>query len=541
MLSPNPLFTRPALTLSWKQMKPVYCLFLITCFLLALAPHAAYAKPHQQITSVRSAVLQGELPYQYTAHFFGVEVNLRDGVVALTLAYEPQNNPNLRGFVNFMVLDEDGMRRFMAGSNPRDVELASGAPLQFDDVGNKTGASFQAVGRGKYTVIVFNNAQLPVRYTLIAEGATLVDNANQSRDFDALDSAQEELADDVVEIQPSPLGSAGGNQLSGALDNTIGRHYLQVVPDVRDGSLIFYFRYDPLDQPALHGNVNFWILDEEGLNAIIRGDKAGDVNLATGFPIPFSPFPNELQASFNASGRKPYTAVIYNRTKIPATYTMVVDGGQLVDRYGQTEEAKANLATTAETQANGTNQNITLVTARSNIKPTTESALTPVESTTGGQLETNDNLILDNRALDNSAADSALLYGVPQIAGSFNQAYQHHYFALTPKVRDGKITLSLAFDPKKNQELRENINFLVLTEEGLRSVLAGGPPVNYDIATGSFGLFGSNQDKLFASFQTSGRGEYTVIVYNNSSVPARYILSAEGGLLATGDVERSLP
>ena len=81
----------------------------------------------------------------------------------------------------------------------------------------------------------------------------------------------------------------------------------------------------------------------------------------------------------------------------------------------------------------------------------------------------------------------------------------------------------------------------MLTEEGLRSVLAGGPPVNYDIATGSFGLYGTDQDKLFASFQASGRGKYTVIVYNNSSVPARYILSAEGGVLATEDVERSLP
>jgi hypothetical protein len=127
------------------------------------------------------------------------------------------------------------------------------------------------------------------------------------------------------------------------------------------------------------------------------------------------------------------------------------------------------------------------------------------------------------------------------MAGSFRQAYQHHYYALTPMVRDGVITLNLAFDPKNNQTLRENINFLVLSEEGLRAVLAGGPPVDYDLATGSFGRFGGNQDRLFASVQASGHGPYTVIVYNNSSVAARYILSADGGLLATEDVERSLP
>ncbi len=504
---------------------------LVTIGLL-LSVHPLLAAQKQEIVPIRSPFLQGELPYQYTAHYFGLETELRDGLIALTLAYDPQNNRNLRGFVNFMVLDEDGMRRFQAGTNPRELELASGSPVEFDPVGNKVSATFRAVGRGAYTVIVYNNAQLPIRYTLVAEGATLIDNANQSRDPNV------PVPDDVdvtavVAAAPSPLGSAGGNQLNGRLDNTIGRHYLQVIPDVRDGSMIFDFHYDPLDQPTLYGNVNFWILDEEGLNAIIRGDKPRDVNLATGFPAPFSPFPNELQASFNASGRNPYTAVIYNLTAIPADYEMSVDGGTLVDRYGQTLQAKGNLASAEETT---TDSSVTLVSARGNIKPPEDNQLRPVESS--------------NEALDGESTGDILageessglrIFGVPQLAGSFKQAYQHHYFALTPTIRDGSITLSLSFDPQQNQTLRENINFLVLTEEGLRSVLAGGPPVNYDIATGSFGLFGANQNKLFASFKASGRGSYTVIVYNNSSVPARYILSAAGGVLATEDVETSLP
>jgi len=500
---------------------------------LLLPAHPLLAAPTGQIVPVRASLLQGELPYQYTAHYFGLETTLRDGLIELTLAYEPQNNRNLRGFVNFMVLDEDGMRRFQAGTNPREVELASGNFVPYDDVGNKMSATFRAVGRGAYTVIVYNNAQLPVRYTLIAEGATLIDNANQSRDPDAPVADENDLTD-VVTAAPSPLGSAGGNQLNGRLDTTIGRHYLQVIPDVRDGSMYFDFRYDPLDQPALYGKVNFWILDQEGLNAIIRGDKPRDVNLATGFPAPFSPFPNELQASFNASGRNPYTAVVYNQTAIPADYEMVVDGGTLVDRYGQTFQAKGDLAPAAEETT--ATSSVTLVSVEGNQRPVGDDMLRPVAA--GGEL-------LDTESsgdlLASTEEEGLRIFGVPQLAGSFKQAYQHHYFALTPLVRDGTITLSLAFDPQNNQALRENINFLVLTEDGLRSVLAGGPPVNYDIATGSFGLFGANQNKLFASFKASGRGNYTVIVYNNSSVAARYILSAEGGVLATEDVETSLP
>lgn len=500
--------------------------------LIWFGPTTALAETqHQQIVRVESPVLQGELPYQYMAHYFGVEVQQRDGLIALTLAYEPQNNRNLRGLVNFMVLDEDGMRRFQAGTNPRQLELASGAPLQFDDIGNKMSASFRAVGRGNYTVIVFNNAPLPVRYTLTAEGALLIDAANQSRDLDAPVPEPTVAPIDESAANPSPLGNAGGEQLSGVLDSTIGRHYLQVIPAIQDGNLLFDFRYDPLDQPALHGNVNFWILDQEGLNAIIRGEKAGDVNLATGFPRPFSPFPNELQASFNASGRNPYTAVIFNRTAIPATYEMTVAGGVLEDRYGQTLEAKAD-GLAQQAQNTGTTESV--VSLRSNQKE--DAALSETApATTVDEIRATGNVRID-------AEESAqALLGTPQLAGSFKRAYSYHYFALTPSERNGKITLSLTFEPKTVQQVRENINFLVLTEEGLRSVLAGGPPVDYDIATGSFGLFGANQDKLFASFQASGYGPYTVIVYSYASVPARYILTAEGGILATEDVEVGLP
>lgn len=517
----------------------------------AIVINSASAAPLPQITTVRNPILQGELTDQYTAHYYGVEVNQRDQLVALTLAYEPQNNRNLQGYVNFMVLDEDGMRRFLAGTSPRELELAAGSPLQFDPVGNKTSATFRAVGRGEYTVIVFNNAPRPIRYTLVAEGAVLVDNANQSglsSEAEENEATAEATATEQV-IAPSPLGNATGSTLSGTLSNTIGRHYLQVLPAIRDGQLRFEFRFDPLDQPDLYGNVNFWILDEEGLNAIIRGDKAGDVNLATGFPIPFNPFPNELQAAFKASGRAPYTAVIYNNTSIPAQYEFSVDGGTLVDRYGQTTEAKASIAaqtTMTSELTSQVNSGITVVAddiievddtssiqlaGRNNIKSEQSETIFVSQTTVETTDETTDEII----------SDPFQILGVPQVSGNFNRAYSYHYLALTPTLRDGTIRLSLEFDPKDNQDLRENINFLVLTEDGLRNVMAGGPPTNYDIATGAFGLFGANQDKLFASFQASGRGKYTVIVYNRSSVRARYILSAEGGLLATEEVEVSLP
>ena len=499
------------------QRFPIIALFIAFC--CSLFPLSLLAAPPQQIVNIRGPLLQGQLPYQYTAHYFGLEVNERDGLIALTLVHDPQNVPNLLGFVNFMVLDEDGLRRFRAGDDADTVQLAKGAPVQFDPIGNKQSVAFRAAGRGKYTVIVYNNSTTAIDYTLVAEGGMLIDSANQSlaaaaeAGANALDTVQDELPDSsagTTPPPPNPLGSAAASRLSGVLDNTIGRHYLNVTPNIRNGSMVFNFHYDPLDQPTLAGNVNFWILDQEGLNAIIRGDKPDDVNLATGFPAPFSPFPNELQASFNASGRNDYTAVLYNRTALRATYEMVVEGGILVDRYGQSFEAQAAARENAANPAP--------------VPTPTLAAATTVLAVNG-----------------RSNLDKALPFGVASLAGNYTQPYQHHYFSLSPTLRNGFITLRMTFDPQDNQQLRENINVLVLTEEGLRSVVSGGRPVDYDIATGSFGRFGIDRNQLWVSFQASGRGNYTVIAYNNSDVAARYILSAEGGLLATEDVNVSLP
>lgn len=502
-----------------------FTIALIIACCCSLVPSPLSAAPTRQIINIRSPFLEGELPYQYTAHYFGLEVNQRDGMVALTLIHDPQDVPNLRGLINFMVLDEDGLRRFTAGEDPDQLQLAKGSPLNFDPIGNKQSVAFQAAGRGAYTVIVYNNSATAIRYTLVAEGGTLIDNANQSltsaqAGVNTLDGIQDELPDEVDQTTPpppNPLGVAAASRLTGALDTTIGRHYLGVAPAVRNGAVLFNFHYDPMDQPALQGNVNFWVLDQEGLNAIIRGEQAEDVNLATGFPAPFSPFPNELQASFNASGRNEYTAVLYNRTTIPATYTMVVEGGTLIDRYGQTFEAKAaalgNSPTPAPTPA---------PTAEPTAEPTTTAATLLTVSARTNQ-------------------EKPQPFGVEALAGNFTTPYQHHYFALDPTIRNGLVTLRMTFDPQENQTLRENINFLVLTEEGLRAVIAGGRPTDYDIATGAFGRFGIDPNQLWVSFQASGRGKYTVIVYNNSEVTARYLLNAEGGLLSTEDVNVSLP
>ncbi len=509
------------------------------------------AAPLAQIPVVRAQELRGSLPIRYNAHYLGLEPTVRDGVVTLTLSYDPQDDPQLRGLINFFVLTEDGLRRYLAGESADDLNFAGGSPLQFDPIGNKMAVAFRDSGRGKYTVIVYNYSSKPVTYTLRAEGGVLIDDANQTLSA-AEASAAEAGAVEAETVAPTATptatptlapgvadpatfrlpGSITARRISGTLANASVRHYLNLEPDVRDGLIVFNFRYDPQNVRELTGNINFWILDEHALRRVAAGDEPRDVNLATGFPVPFSPFPNELQASFNTSGSNPYTVVLYNNSPISATYALAVTGGIVIDQYGQTNEAKvaaleaaALSATTAE------------VLSSSSAAPTPVSTPTPptLQLTSFTESEAT-----PGPTLAPTQAPTQTI-GVERLAGTLSQPYEHHYLALTPTIRDGLIVLTLDVDPKDSQVLAENLNFWVLTEDGLRRVIAGARPEDVGIATGSPVRFGADLGKLRAVINTSGRGVYTIVVFNNSEVPATYLLRANGGRLTDETAQTTLP
>lgn len=510
-------------------------LFATNCWLgVSGVSHAAAL---HQISEVRTTTLQGSLPLRYSAHYLGLEPTVRDGLVILTLAYEPQDQPNLLGFVNFLVLTEDGLRRYLAGEDARELNIAAGSPLQFDPVGNKMAAAFRDSGRGVYTVIVYNNSELPITYTLTADGAVLVDGSNQTQApgsstadtaiDPAIDAGQPILptvarVDEPMAAPPTTLpGAITARRVSGALARPANRHYLTVQPDVRDGLIAFNFRYDPMDVRELIGNINFWILDEDGLRRMIAGVEPGDLNLGTGFPVPFGPFANELQASFNASGSNPYTVIVFNDSDIPTTYVLSAKGGVLMDQYAQTNEAK--VAAIEQAAFN--------MAAIASATPATV-ANAPAPSAEGVTL-------ISTSFVANPLP--TLATGVERLTGELVRAYQHHYLGLTPTIRDGLIVLTLDFDPKDSQALSENINFWVLDEDGLRRVISGARPEDVDVAAGSPVQYGADLGKLRAVINSSGRGNYTVIVYNNSDVPARYSLRANGGLLSDETAQTSLP
>lgn len=436
---------------------------------------------------LRTTRLSGTLPTQFSAHYLGLRPVLRDPHVNLTLTFDPQTEEAF-GLVNFVVLTDDGLRRFLAGEDPLSLDIASGNEIALTAQRNDLQATFSPTEAGGYTVIVYSRATVPITYTLTAQNGVLFDDASQ------VQARAGDIVTPTPVPTPVPLGAVSvvGRRLSGSLDGTFERHYIVVAPEIVDGQVRLRMEYAPLDRPELAGRMSFWVLDEEGVRRLVRGETPSSINLATGFASPFANF-GELLASFKATGSNDYTAVIFNESGVPATYALNADGALLVDNYGQTNEA---VGAAAEEAA---------LAAAAAPSPT----LTPIAIAVG---------------------EPELPTGRPSaVQGALDQPYEQHYLGLMPNISNGAVTLLLDVDPRDIEALQGRVNFWVLDADGLRRVIAGTPPDRLSLASGTRVASGPNEGKLRADFKAVGRNPYTVIIFNATEIPATYHLQVVGG------------
>lgn len=179
---------------------------------------------------VRAQELSGELPNQNDQHYLALEPSVRDGEVVLTLSFDPQDSSELARRLNFWVLDENGFNQFTDASQNvvlSQIAIAAGSSAP-DLAANQRQARFTSSGFGPYTVVVYNNSNVPGTYTLRADGGVLIDDSNQTltaqramtgttttatSDTDDEEDTAEETADtDTATTTTTTTATSGGRE-----------------------------------------------------------------------------------------------------------------------------------------------------------------------------------------------------------------------------------------------------------------------------------------------------------------------------------------
>jgi len=322
-------------------------------------------------SEVRATELRGLLPHQFDHHYFGLEAANPGGAFALTLMVEPASVLK-ENAVNFVVLTEDGMKKVAAGIDPLAVKTAMGSPFLFDQVGNRLTALVPGSFKSKYTVVVFNNGKMPTTYSLRVDGGLLIDDAGQSVSAIKVGAPLVgATSDEIVKQEPMSLASqervlakyegiakrfgmvraakslailerllpesVRARQMSGSISNWQDRHYLNLATNVGGGDVTLTLRYQP--QEGMPTHLNFWVMTQDGVRHLVQGGVAQELNLAVGLPVPGEP--GVYRARLRMAQNLLYTVVVFSEGMAPTNYTLSVQGGILVDRYGQTREAQA--------------------------------------------------------------------------------------------------------------------------------------------------------------------------------------------------------
>jgi len=356
---------------------------LSRCVLLAIAMVACWAalwpvkgvfaqvsKPHtiavriptpQPPEALAATEVRGLLPHPNDRHYFGLEATHPGAVMAVTLIAESADAVRLGDDVNFVVLTEQGLSRFLAGEDPLSVKHAAGSPLLFDQVGNRLTAlvpgSPVGPGAGGYTIIVYNNGTIPVAYTLQVEGGVLRDDARQTFATVQVAAAVDVTVDNregIVKrlaVAPAlagalpqapvqlPVAPLRARRVSGALGPLQDRHYLNLTSEGDGGEIVLTLRMRE-GQSASDG-ANFWVMTQDGVRHLVQGGLAQELNLAIGRLVSESGESTVYEARLRAAPNVVYTVVVFNDGPEIAAYSLSVQGGVLIDPYGQTNEARA--------------------------------------------------------------------------------------------------------------------------------------------------------------------------------------------------------
>ncbi len=117
------------------------------------------------------------------------------------------------------------------------------------------------------------------------------------------------------------------------------------------------------------------------------------------------------------------------------------------------------------------------------------------------------------------------------VTGELAEQYSQNWLGITPDQPNASLRFTLTFYPSDNSEVVNNFGFWVMDDSNVNAVVkSAGRFANNNVAAGER----TNRDplgQLSAQVTASGLSGYTVVVYNNGTIPVEYTLTLENGMI----------
>ena len=305
---------------------------------------------------------------------------------------------------------------------------------------------------------------------------------------------------------PPSVPAVRGEELQGFLADAGDMHFLGLEPAVDVESIVITLAYRVSEGALERDGVNFTVLAQEGLQAYLAGLPLDEAAAAKGAILHAGAAGTIAQAMLRAGQPGGYTVIVHNRWQAPTNYILTVHGGTLIDEGGQTL-----LRVPSEPE-----------TVTQPIVPEADQAPLHFEEEPAQALPDMHPEMVE-RGTENAGRASS-------ISGSLQPLNDRHYYGRWPASGDGEIRVYLTYETGSQVAAEGTVNFWVLTQDSLRHVIQGALPLELNLATGRRPDT-VDRDEMTATLRLGGQDVYTLIVFNESAVPADYDVVVEGALL----------
>ncbi|MBX3000985.1 MAG: fasciclin domain-containing protein [Caldilineaceae bacterium] len=359
----------------WQTM----ALIMVVAMLVSALPAMPVAA---QATPIVSSSVRGELSEQFAKHYLELRVTNPSAQVRITMEVNPQDRQELDSRASFYVFDETGFSR-LVNSGDTNNNLAVGALQTVGGVKQRVAVIANPVGG--FTVVPFNDSNVPMDYTLTVENGVFVDGSGEQV-TNALAAPQTVAQPVAAEATPTPAAATTTTvaataavtpttvaapaaatvvqvvsrvvrvaELEGELNERFAKHYFELETEDISRPVVLQMTYNPQDQQAVDNGLNFYVLTEDQFRAWTNTSQP---NTAVGSML--SGTPKTKQATIQQPLRN-YTVVVGNDSDIAADYTLTVQNAILIDESGQSTTAQALGATgvTTTTVVPGTTTAVT--------------------------------------------------------------------------------------------------------------------------------------------------------------------------------------
>ena len=117
------------------------------------------------------------------------------------------------------------------------------------------------------------------------------------------------------------------------------------------------------------------------------------------------------------------------------------------------------------------------------------------------------------------------------VSGELAEQYGQNWLGVAPDQPSANLKFTMTFYPSDNSAVLNNFGFWVLDDSNVNAVVkSAGRFANNNVAAGER----TNRDplgQLSAQVTASGLANYTIVVYNDSTIPVEYTLSVENGMI----------